>query len=275
MVLERILSPKSAEEHMYIVFLAGAIISAVSVFTAYFVFVGSSFESAIGIFVTFFITIAILPFMINLGRYDEYKEEVMLKARKTLNIFARHKTIIRVYMAFFFGVVLSLSIIYVVLPQDIVDKVFYIQDQEVNRIRGAATLGGTFFYIFPNNIGVLMLAFIFSFIFGAGAIYILAWNSTILAYVIGDGAKSLGVLLGIPSIIGIVPAALPYLPHGIPEFLAYFMGAIAGGILSIAVTKHRNKYFWFVIEDSLKFLGIAVMLLVVGGVIESFLIVGV
>ena len=34
--------------------------------------------------------------------------------------------------------------------------------------------------------------------------------------------------------------------HGIIEIAAYFVGALAGGILSVAIIKHdiRTKYFW-------------------------------
>ncbi len=267
MVLERILSPKTAQEHASIVLLAGGVVSVVSVLVAYFVFAGSSFESSIGIFVPFFITMAILPFMLSLESYDEAKEENLLDAGKKLNIFQRHKTIIKVFIAFFLGVIISLSIIYMMLPEKVVGKLFNVQTEEINRIRGAATLGGTFSRILRNNVQVLMLSFVFSFVFGAGAIYILAWNSSVLAAAIGITAKGVGGVAGVPL------AVLQYFPHGSLEFLAYFIGAIAGGIVSVAITRRRHKHLLYILEDSFKLLVIAFGILVVAALIEGFAIV--
>lgn len=264
MVLERIISPKTAKEHVSIVLLAGGIIASISVLIAYFVFVNTTFENAIGIFVTFFITIGIFPFMINIGSYDEAKDESMQKFEKGENIFSRHSTIIKVYVAFFLGVIMSLSILYMILPSDISTKIFHDQINEISRIRGdATTLTGTFSSILRNNFQVLVLSFLFSFVFGAGAIYILAWNSSVLASAIGESAK----VLGVPD------AVLQYFPHGSLEFLAYFIGAIAGGIISFALTRRKHKHFWFIVEDSLKMLIIAVIILAVAAFIESFCIV--
>ncbi|HLC59081.1 MAG TPA: stage II sporulation protein M [archaeon] len=268
MVLESIISPKSAEEHKSAVLLTGGIVASIAVLVSYFLFVGSSFEKFIGSFIAFFITMAIFPFMINLEKYDEAKEENMLKNRKFLNIFSRHKLIIEVYIAFFLGVIIALSILFLMLPQQVTEKVFGIQIEEISRIRGAATtLSGTFTQILRNNTQVLLLSFIFSFIYGAGAIYILAWNSSVLAAAIGLSSRTIGGNYGVPL------AVLQYFPHGSLEFLAYFIGAIAGGIISVVITKRKHNYFWYIIEDSIKLLIVAFIILAVAAVIESITII--
>jgi uncharacterized membrane protein SpoIIM required for sporulation len=269
MVLEKLVTPKTAEEHAAMVLLAGGIIASVSALVSYFVFVNSSFEQQIGIFLCFFVTITILPFMINIGRYDEAREENLLKARKKMNIFLRHRTIIKVYIAFFLGVILSLYLLYLILPENVVNKVFSAQLNEIYRIRGKIVgdfiltnaFSKTFSSIIKNNVQVLILSFLFSFIFGSGGIYILTWNSSVLAAAMGATFKSHGAIY-----------TLQYFPHGSLEFLAYFIGAIAGSIISVAITRRKHKYFWFVVKDSMELFLFSLIILMVAAFIETLAI---
>ena len=65
--------------------------------------------------------------------------------------------------------------------------------------------------IFLNNIRVLFLCIIFAFIYGAGAIFILTWNASIVGVAIGnlirEGIGRLGItgksnILGYFHVIG-------------------------------------------------------------------------
>jgi len=119
--------------------------------------------------------------------------------------------------------------------------------------------------IFSNNIYVLMFTIIFSLIFGAGAIFILAWNATVIASAIGIFIKS--DLAHLP--IGVTR----YMIHGLPEVAAYFIAALAGGILSVAVIRHdmRSERFWAIIEDVLTLVIIAMVVLLIAALIEVFI----
>jgi uncharacterized membrane protein SpoIIM required for sporulation len=58
---------------------------------------------------------------------------------------------------------------------------------------------------------------VFSLIFGAGAIFVLAWNASVIAAAVGIFSKNIGNLpLGIAR----------YMIHGIPEITAYFVAAV-------------------------------------------------
>ncbi len=46
------------------------------------------------------------------------------------------------------------------------------------------------FMIFANNIYVLIFTLVFSLIFGAGAIFVLAWNASVIAAAVGIFTKS-------------------------------------------------------------------------------------
>jgi len=119
--------------------------------------------------------------------------------------------------------------------------------------------------IFANNIYVLIFTLVFSLIFGAGAIFILAWNASVISAAIGIFSKS--NLANLP--IGLAR----YMIHGIPEIAAYFAGALAGGIVSVAIIKHdiKSEKFWIILQDSLNLVIISVVILFIAALIEVFI----
>lgn len=239
-------------------FLIGGIVSIVCLFISFVVF-----PQQVGLFTIILITFAMTPFMVNLMSYEEALTEEEIAKRKQLNILKRHSDVLSVYAAFFIGVVVAFSILYIVLPESIAQKLFYDQINEIRLIRGGFVLLDTFQTIITNNIGVLFLSFLFSFLFGSGAIFILAWNASVLAVAIGLTTKSIGGLHGFPL------AVLTYFPHGSLEILAYLIGGIAGGIVSAAITRRHSKWLTVILRDSGILLGIAILLLVFAAFIES------
>jgi len=161
-----------------------------------------------------------------------------------------------------------MSLIYLILPENVVEKIFSDQIAEINAIRGQIIFFDNFQKIIVNNIGVLFLSFVFSFLFGAGAVFILAWNASVLAAAIGITAKTFG-----SAVVGLPVAILVFLPHGILEILAYFIGAVAGGLISTVIMRKNSKKFWFVISDGLQLMLVAAVLLVVAAIVESAAIV--
>jgi len=258
MVLEKLMTIRTSIRQPIWVFVLGGIISVICTLISYVVF-----EENIGWAANFLITFAMLPFMINLVTHEGAMIGENVEAYEKMNIFERHKNIILVYVAFFAGMIITLSIFSLFLPDSIVEKIFENQTNVINWMRSKATFGGTFQTIILNNIGVLFASFIFSLLFGAGAVFILSWNASVLSTAISISAKSLGGFKGIPQ------AMLFYFPHGSLEMLAYFIGAIAGGLVSLAVTKRKTREFWFIIKDSFEMLGAAVVLLVLAGIIET------
>lgn len=261
MVLERLVTIRGALTDPIWVFLVGGIVSIISLFVSYFVF-----QTSVGLFSTFIITIAVMPLMLNLIRHEEEVEEIDASFEK-MNLFKRHSKILKVYAAFFSGMILSLSILYIILPQNLTNVLFDRQLEEISRIRGGATLEATFSKIITNNLGVLLLSFAFSFLLGAGAIFILAWNAMILAAAIGMAAKGFGGITGLPM------AIVMFFPHGSLEILAYFIGGIAGGLISVAIMRKHPQRFWFIAKDTLQLMLLSVVILVIAAAVESFEIV--
>jgi len=256
MVLERLINLTTALKNPLAMFIVGGVISVTCLVISFIVF-----SESIGMFTTILITMAMTPFMVNLLYSEE--EETEQDIMHNRNFFERHYDIITVYSAFFLGVVFSLSIIFIILPGPIVENIFSDQISEINVIRGSFISMSMFERILLNNIGVLMISFLFSFLFGSGAIFILSWNASVLSTAIGLAAKSAGGLYGLPL------AVMVFFPHGSLEILAYFIGAISGGLISAAVTKKRSKRFWTLVRDSGKLMIVALALLVLAGIIES------
>ena len=102
-------------------------------------------------------------------------------------------------------------------------------------------------------------------VFGAGAIFVLAWNASVIAAAIGIFTKS--ELSSLPI------ALVRYMIHGIPEIASYFIVALAGGMVSIAVIKHETgtEKFWDVLQDSLNLIIIAVVVLFLAALVEVFI----
>lgn len=242
-------------------FIIGGLVSVICIFIAFLVF-----PSSVGLFTVFLITIAMTPFMINLMSYEEAETEEEIERKIKSNFFQRHTDVLKIYIAFFTGMIFALSILFLVLPEKTVEKLFEDQVREINLIRGSVTFPSSFQKIVFNNISVLVLCFLFAFLFGSGAIFILAWNASVLASAIGLTAKSIGGVTGLPV------ALLSFLPHGSFEIIAYFIVGIAGGLVSAAITRRKSRLFWVVIQDSFKLVGVSAFLLIIGAVIESAII---
>jgi uncharacterized membrane protein SpoIIM required for sporulation len=262
MVLHKLITIREALTNPLWVFVVGGIISTISIFISFLVF-----PDFVGIFTTFLITIAMMPFMVNLITYETVTTEEEIRKKLKANFFERHKDVLLIYVAFFGGIILSQTIIYLMLPDALVQKIFSEQIERINLIRGGFRFLGTFEKIILNNLSVLILCYLFSFLFGAGSIFILAWNASILSTAIGITAKSIGGFKGLPL------AVLTFFPHGSLELIAYFIGGIAGGLVSVALTRSKTKLFWEIVKDSFLFLTSAIVILIVAAIIETVAIV--
>ncbi|MGM5479960.1 MAG: stage II sporulation protein M [Nanobdellota archaeon] len=165
-------------------------------------------------------------------------------------------------------------------------ELFSVQIDTINTINGRVTgLQGSFgahldhfSVIFFNNIKVLIFCILFSFVFGAGALFILTWNASVIGTAIGNYIRSniAGVAnqMGLDQIAGYMSVVsiglLKYVIHGVPEILAYFVAGLAGGIISIAVIRHdfKGRKFEHIILDSADLLLISIAILFVAGVLE-------
>ena len=120
-----------------------------------------------------------------------------------------------------------------------------------------------------NNLQVMFFTLIFSLVFGAGAIFILVWNASIIAAAMGIFAKE--GLFQLPC------AYVRYLFHGVPEIAAYFIAALAGGIVSVAIFRKdlHDERLWSILQDALLLIIVALIVLAISGLMEVYLTPGI
>jgi len=161
--------------------------------------------------------------------------------------------------------------------------IFKIQGDTISQINGNVieSVSGAMkdaFFVLENNIQVMIFCVLFSFIFGAGAIFIITWNASVIGLALGREFMKFvhaasGGLIGVVYAKATGCALLRYFIHGIPEIMAYFVGGLAGGIISAAIIKHDfgSEKFEKVILDAALLLLIAVGILVVAAFLEAFI----
>src|SRR3989344_4326317 len=232
MVLEALIGPKKAERHPFEVFFLGVLYSSVAMFISMQIF-----DTYAGLIAVFLTVLAAMPLFYGAIKYEE-KKDVYLKGGEG-KLLQEHAKAITFFMMLFLGMVISFSLWYIFLPMATVQNVFAVQAQTINKINAVS---GHFTSdlpivsrIFFNNIKVLAFCILFSFFYGAGAIFILTWNASVISVAIGHlfrngigeyaeklGAAKLGGYFHVYSV-----SVARYLVHGIPEILAYFIGGLA------------------------------------------------
>ncbi len=266
-MFESLLNPKTAERRPSEVFFLAIALTLIASWLG--IAVGKGDE--VGHLIVAFICIGVAPLLVHMIWIDEVKGE-----KRVGNFISRHWPTIQAYGLFFLGVVVGISIVYLLLPEKLASTVFSPQLNELHAIRtlatGKAVSSCGFTCILINNLTVLFFALVFSFLLGAGAVYIVSWNASIVGVLLGvmtiELATEYGVNRFIAYLIAIPSAILKLLPHGIFEILGYLVGGIAGGMLSAALIRGgiKNKE---VVMDILGMIGLAVILIVIGAAIES------
>ncbi|MBD3164021.1 hypothetical protein GF323_02385 [Candidatus Woesearchaeota archaeon] len=279
MVLESLLFPLKAEKKPWEMFFIGLLYSSVAIFLALWIFGEES-----SFVMVFFIVLACVPIVYNTMKFEEHKDMEYSSEKKLLH--EHNKAIL--FLAFLFlGVTVSGVIWYVFLPAETTGYLFEQQISTIaqinNRVDGSVTGMATstqlLFRIFFNNLKVLIFCVLFAFIYGAGAIFILTWNATVISTAIGNFIRSnLGSSVSgaamITGYFGIVSTGfLKYAIHGIPEILAYFYGGIAGGIISVAIIRNHfnTEKSSDILLDVGELLLIALGFLVIAAIFEVFI----
>ena len=284
MVLENLIGFKKAEKKPVDLFFVGFLYASVAMFLSLWIFRDQT--SLVMVFLT---VMAALPLVYDIIKYEERKD--MSRASES-RLLREHTKALSVFIFLFLGTVLSFSIWYIFLPEEVVSSAFSTQINTIKNINSNifaiesltsnyASGSELFGQIFANNLKVLMFSIFFSFFFGAGALFILVWNASVISTAIGNFfrvnigqyADALGYLkiAGYFHIFSL--GLLRYFIHGIPEILAYFIGGLAGGIISIAVTRHDvgTPQFKKVLIDSIDLIIIAVLMLFVAGLLEVYI----
>ncbi|MGV8086646.1 MAG: stage II sporulation protein M [Candidatus Woesearchaeota archaeon] len=284
MVLENIISPTWAENKPSMMIIMGAIYTTLAIFLSYYIF-----EAYSSIFMVFLTTLAVLPIVYKLIKTEEQKDLTDVEEKVLLK---EHSRALKAFIYLFIGATLCFAFWYVVLPLDMTNTLFHSQSSTIttinSRVTDATEITGNatnhasiFTRIFFNNFKVMLFCILFSFIYGAGAIFILIWNASIVGTAIGSFIRasidtvissSCGANTG-TTFCAVSSGILRYTIHGIPEILAYFVAALAGGIISIAIVNQEfnSRKFEHILLDSADLLMLAIAILFVAALLEVFI----
>lgn len=216
------------------------------------------FPSESGIIAIMFTAIASLPFI---RKVIDIEEKVEENAHSLKQLFFRNKKIIEIFSFFFLGIVITYFFSNLILPEAI-RNILFAKQTAVFRGNNLHLLGnfvnhkGLFSEIFVNNLKILLFCMILSLLYGSGGLIILIWN-----------ASTLGVFI---SSLGKLSKIISVLPYAALEFIAFFLAAIAGGILSVGIEKHKlkSKVFKRILKDSILLFMISFILITLAAFLE-------
>ncbi len=277
MVLESLLGAKEAEKKPYYVFLLGMLYASVAVFLSLWIF-----RTEASLILVFLMVFASLPLIYKTTTFEAKKSYYTNEG----NLPRIHIDALKVFLYLFMGFTIAMALWYMFLPSEVVYDLFSSQISTIKTINsngatGQVTAWGFLSVIILNNLKVLTLCMLFSFFFGAGAIFILAWNASVISTALGNfmrtslseyattiGFTKIAVYFQVFSL-----ALVRYMTHGIFEILAYLIGGLAGGLISIAIlNKHfEGDHFRIIIKDAVDLMILAVLLVVIGGLVEVFI----
>jgi len=278
MVLESLLNPLKAEKKPWEMFFIGMIYSSAAILLSLWIFKDQT--SLVMVFLT---VMACIPIVYSTMKLEESKDLSILDERALMR---EHNKAISFLMFLFFGITIAFVFWYVFLPSDMLGFVFDKQIATIQAINNKVSGNvyeqfSIFSKIFLNNVKVLSFSILFAFIYGAGAIFILTWNASVIGAAIGNFVRvnlsEYAGLLGFDKFAGYFNifsiGLLRYALHGIPEILAYFYGGLAGGIISVAIARkhYKDKKFSHILFDVSELLIIAMAFLLVAAFMEVYL----
>ena len=277
-MIESMFNPRRLEKGPWKMFFIGILYASLSLILVKWFFSGDVVLARYsGMIVVTFCVMLILPFMYFIITEEEAEDEEVFGF---FGVWRIHKDAIYSFLWLFLGFIIAFSFWYIVLQDS---NLFNAQIETFCRINspgelskcvegysftkttGAAVKEIRLLSIIENNVYVMIFTLILSLIFGAGAIFILAWNASVIAAAISIFAQN--------SIQEIPAGVLRYMIHGFPEVAAYFVAALAGGIFGVGVVRNgfKDEKFLHVIENTVVLLFIALAILIAAAVVEVYL----
>ena len=295
MVLEHALPSKKIERAPFLIAVLafGFVVFAVMITLFSYSYIGSLYPSASGLFTIMLVVMPAIPFFLHEMIREEREEEIVKKFIKSIpkkqfekgkrvGFFDVYGNIIELYAYFFIGVTLGFAFFSSILSEEVSRKIFSDLWTFVPKLIFEAFSYSnfqTFQSYFMHNLEVLFLMLLFSLIYSIGSIFILVLNAAVTGIFLEQfirmemtNSLAYGIFAyPIAFIVGFVKGILLILPHGIFEFSAFFIGSIAGGILSIAIERraYKRREFKDILMDVVKLVAIAVILLAIGAAIEA------
>ncbi|MDO8624746.1 MAG: stage II sporulation protein M [Candidatus Diapherotrites archaeon] len=290
MVLESVLRSRFALKHPISAFFFGIVHTVASAGISLATFPNSASVLSVAL-----ITMGAMPLFYRAFKHEEHDETS--HPQNPATFVSRHFHLIALYGFFFLGLIAANTFLYAELPVANRELLFHEQEAtygQIEKLRGNVTGADTDLRIeklrksfpgadggatpcqqnqfiplalgciFANNAMVLGWTLVLSLLYGAGALFLIAWNATVIAVVLGREVLATNAVNAFGKLGCLIP-------HGVPELAAYFIGAIAGGLISVAVANklYKRPQFKIILQDVLVLVILAYILLFIGSLIEA------
>lgn len=261
-------------------FFVGLLYASLSVILVVWVFSKDSvLVKSSGILVVLFTVLFSMPFMYYTLKLEESR---ITKNRGSWQLLKDHRRAIYTFLFLFAGFTIAFFVWYTILPSTDSFRTQIEVYCQINRpanfnecvthygIKETTTLvpfmtnNERMFLIFTNNMYVLLFTLVFSLLLGAGVIFILTWNATVIGAAMGIFADY--------KLSWIFAGFARFFIHGIFEMASYFTIALAGGMVSVAVINREagTSKFWDILQDSLNLIILSIAVLFIAALIEVF-----
>ncbi len=283
-MFEVLVNPKKAQEKPWLLLFVGILYASLSFLIVNFFFSRDVILSRYsGLLMAMFASLFSIIFVYHSIKLDEREN---LKDKSEIKAILHDWKILSMFLWLFLGFVIAFSFWQIVIPSvanfNSQTETYCVLNNPLqfsSCISSSANLTdtlaeistipkGNFLSIFFNNVYVMFLVIIFSLIFGAGSIFIIAWNASIISAVI-----SLSIKFQLSNLhLGL----LRFMVHGLPEMAGYFIATLAAGMTSFAVMGFVKKKLSMdnllkIIQRSAVFLLVGIVLLALAALIEIFI----
>lgn len=179
----------------------------------------------------FLIILQIIPYVFSFFEEETSRLVAFFKISDFDSIRKDIFRIIKFFSMYFLMIFLSLLFLFVILPENLRGSLFKVPMDIISYLRGRFS-NGDILEIIRNNMIVLITTFFISLIYLTGSTFVVTWNSSILACLIGE------IILKRKYI-----EILGYFLHGFPEIFSYILAGISGAIFSMTLSKRYEKVF--------------------------------
>jgi len=280
-MIESLINPKRSEKGPWKMLFVGLLYASLSLLLTHWFFSNDAvLNEYSGMIAITFCVMFSLPFMYFIIKREEKEDEHI---EGFLSVWKAHSDALYAFLWLFLGFIIAFSFWNIMLqdsnlfnaqietycainkPGNVAQCVstHSLMGKSISML-GSSTQSSRFFSILENNAYVMIFTLIFSLIFGAGAIFILAWNASVISTAVGIFTKYQ---------ISEIPLGIArYMIHGFPEIAAYFITALAGGIFGVDILRNglKSKTFIRVLENSIILIFIALVILIFAALIEVY-----
>ena len=262
MVLEQILNARFVYKKQY-AFLLGLVYTIIGIVSARLVFAAST-----GLMSVAFTSILLIPSLAELLRIEA--GQALHESKFSIKrLYRDHSDIFMMYVAMFLGIFVAYSISTLLIPEASLSQLFSHQLKAAG-LRGYATANAQLMSIIFNNLLIFAVAFVLSFIYGAGAVLFLVWNASVWGVVFSLFVRKAATFAGEDPVVAFAREVVPFIPHMVTEGIAYIGAAIIGGIVSKAMLQQKmfSRKFNLIVKDALFFLVFGIVVVIIAGMIE-------